>query len=324
MIGFDIGGTKCAVSIGYEENGELIVKEKRVIPTDLSVSPYEMIERMCALAEEMTDCFDAIGISCGGPLSAKRGEILSPPNLLGWDEVKIVEYLEKKYAGCHAYLQNDANACALVEWKYGAGKGSQSMMFFTFGTGLGAGIVIDGKIYDGASSMAGEAGHIRLAKNGPVGYGKEGSFEGFCSGNGIAQLGRKYAREALLKGQTMPYCKNESELDGITAAVLAKYAREGDKVAKKVFDLSGRRLGQGLSVVIDILNPEIIVIGSIFTRCEDLLRGPMEKVLKKEVLFHSLDACKIVGAALGEKIGDYAALTVAIEGERHRKIHSEV
>ena len=318
MIGFDIGGTKCAVSVGYEKDGELIVNEKKVIPTDHSISPYEMIDRMCLLAEEMTDNFGAIGISCGGPLSAKRGEILSPPNLPGWDEIKIVEYLEKRYVGCHAYLQNDANACALVEWKYGAGKGSQSMMFFTFGTGLGAGIVIDGKIYDGASSMAGEAGHIRLAKNGPVGYGKAGSFEGFCSGNGIAQLGRKLVREALQKGEEVPYCNDIDSLDSVNAAVLAKYAREGDKIAKKVFEISGKRLGQGLSVVIDILNPEIIVIGSIFTRCEDLLRGPMEKVLKKEVLSHSLDACRIVGAALGEKIGDYAALTVAIEGERTR------
>ncbi len=319
MIGFDIGGTKCAVSVGYERNGELIVEDKRVIPTDLSVSPYDMIERMCSLAEEMTECFDAIGISCGGPLSAKRGEILSPPNLPGWDNVKIVEYLENKYKGCHAYLQNDANACALVEWKYGAGRGSQSMMFFTFGTGLGAGIVIDGKIYDGASSMAGEAGHIRLAKDGPVGYGKAGSFEGFCSGNGIAQIGRKLVADALSKGERISYCKSEDEIASINAAVLAKYAREGDKIAKKVFDISGKRLGQGLSVVIDILNPEIIVIGSIFTRCEDLLRRPMEKVLKREVLSHSLDSCKIVGAALGEKIGDYAALTVAIEGERLRK-----
>ncbi len=319
MIGFDIGGTKCAVSIGYERDGELIVKDKRVIPTDLSVSPYDMIERMCSISEEMTECFDAIGISCGGPLSAKRGEILSPPNLPGWDNVKIVEYLENKYKGCHAYLQNDANACALVEWKYGAGHGSNSMMFFTFGTGLGAGIVIDGKIYDGASSMAGEVGHIRLAKNGPVGYGKAGSFEGFCSGNGIAQIGRKLVADALLKGKILPYCKKTDELSSLNAAILAQYAREGDKIAKKVFDISGKRLGQGLSVVIDILNPEIIVIGSIFTRCEDLLRRPMEKVLKKEVLLHSLDACKIVGAALGEKIGDYAALTVAIEGERLRK-----
>ena len=95
------------------------IENKKAIPTDLSVNPYEMIERMCLLAEEMTDNFDAIGISCGGPLSSKKGEILSPPNLPGWDEVRIVEYLENKYKGCHAYLQNDANACALVEWKYG-------------------------------------------------------------------------------------------------------------------------------------------------------------------------------------------------------------
>lgn len=324
MIGFDIGGTKCAVSVGYEKDGEIIVLEKKIIPTDLSVSPYEMVERMCGLAERMTDKFDAIGISCGGPLNSKTGEILSPPNLPGWDGVKIVEFLENKYPSCHAYLQNDANACALVEWKYGAGAGSQSMMFFTFGTGLGAGIVIDGKIYDGASSMAGEAGHIRLAKGGPIGYGKEGSFEGFCSGNGIAQIGRALAKKALDMGDIMPYCKNQDELSNINAATLAEYARKGDKLAKKVFNISGRRLGQGLSVIIDILNPEIIVIGSIFTRCEDLLREPMNKVLKKETLTESLSACKIVGAALGEKIGDYAALTVAIEGERLKNINLEV
>ena len=99
LVGFDIGGTKCAVCIGKEENGQMTVTAKRMIPTDLSVSPYEMIDRMCALAEEMTDDLSVIGISCGGPLNSRTGVILSPPNLRGWDEVKIVEYLQKKYGG---------------------------------------------------------------------------------------------------------------------------------------------------------------------------------------------------------------------------------
>lgn len=141
MIGFDIGGTKCAVCIGQETDGNLQILDKRSIPTAHNISPYEMIERMCALAEEMTDKIDCIGISCGGPLDSKRGIIQSPPNLPGWDDVKIVEYLEKKY-GCEAYLQNDANACAVAEWKYGAGKGCQNMIFLTFGTGLGAGFIL--------------------------------------------------------------------------------------------------------------------------------------------------------------------------------------
>ena len=150
MIGFDIGGTKCAVCIGHEENGDLQILNKKSIPTDPSISAYEMIERMCALAEEMTDQIDCIGISCGGPLDSKRGIIQSPPNLPGWDDIKIVEYLENKY-GCKAYLQNDANACAVAEWKYGAGKGCENMIFLTFGTGLGAGLILDGKLYAGTS-----------------------------------------------------------------------------------------------------------------------------------------------------------------------------
>ena len=196
MIGFDIGGTKCAVIIGEERNGEIVILDKRKIETDHGVSAYEMIDRMCALAESMTDDFSRIGISCGGPLDSKKGVILSPPNLPGWDNIEIVSYLEKRYGG-KAAIQNDANACAIAEWRYGAGKGSQNMIFLTFGTGLGAGLILDGKLYAGTNDMAGEVGHIRLSDYGPVGYGKKGSFEGFCSGGGIAQLGRIMATEKL-------------------------------------------------------------------------------------------------------------------------------
>lgn len=317
MLGFDIGGTKCAVSLGLERNGELTVLDKRIIPTDTVVSPYEMIDRMCALAEELTEDRSLIGISCGGPLSSRDGVILSPPNLPGWDQVKIVEYLEKKYGG-HAYLQNDANACAMAEWRFGAGKGTDSMVFLTCGTGMGAGIIIDGGIYEGACDAAGEVGHIRLAKMGPVGFGKAGSFEGFCSGGGIGQLGRMLALKRLMRGETLPYCKDETELKNITAAVLAEYARKGETVAMQAYRAAGKRLGQALAILIDTLNPERIVIGSVFTRSEDLLRAPMQAVLEREALPANLAACRIVGAALGENIGDYAALTVAVEGERRR------
>jgi len=164
MIGFDIGGTKCAVSIGIEKNGCLEIKDKRIMPTDLSVSPYEMLDRMCAAAEELESAenFDVIGISCGGPLDSRRGIILSPPNLPGWDEIRVVEYLEKRF-GCRAYLQNDANACAVAEWKYGAGKGLNNVVFLTFGTGLGAGLILNGKLYSGATDT-GRVRKIRLIR----------------------------------------------------------------------------------------------------------------------------------------------------------------
>lgn len=313
MIGFDIGGTKCAVCIGQEKDGDLQILNKKSIPTDHSISAYEMIDRMCALAEEMTDQIDCIGISCGGPLDSKRGIIQSPPNLPGWDDIKIVDYLENKY-GCKAYLQNDANACAVAEWKYGAGKGCENMIFLTFGTGLGAGLILDGKLYAGTSDMAGECGHMRLSAFGPVGFGKAGSFEGFCSGGGIAQLGQMMARESLQMGKPVSYCSDLKHLDDITAKSIAECANEGFEDAKKVFEVCGEKLGYGLSILIDILNPERIVLGSIFQRSEHLLRESMDKVIGAECLEAASSVCQVVPALLKENIGDYAALAVAAMG----------
>lgn len=310
MIGFDIGGTKCAVTIGEETEGKLIIKDKRSIPTDHTVSAYEMIDRMCQLAEEMTDDFTDIGISCGGPLNSKTGVILSPPNLPGWDEIRIVDYLKDKYHGRVA-IQNDANACAVAEWKYGAGVGTQNMVFLTFGSGLGAGLILDGRLYSGTSDMAGEVGHVRLSEFGPVGYGKAGSFEGFCSGNGIASLGRTLATEKLQMGETVSYCQDISQLGDITAKRIAECAKAGNEDAKEVYRICGEKLGEGLAILIDILNPERIVIGSVFQRSEELLREHMDRILEKECLSYARNVCKVVPAALTENIGDYAALSVA-------------
>lgn len=310
MIGFDIGGTKCAVTIGEEIAGELRIKDKRVIPTDHKVSAYEMIDRMCQLAEEMTDDFSYIGISCGGPLDSQKGVILSPPNLPGWDNIQVVDYLKKKYGG-KVSIQNDANACALAEWKYGAGIGTSNMIFLTFGSGLGAGLILNGQLYAGTNDMAGEVGHMRLSEYGPVGYGKAGSFEGFCSGNGIAALGRMMATEKLQMGQGTSYCKSKEELESVTAKKIAECAKAGHEDAREVYHCCGEKLGSGLAVLIDILNPEMIVIGSVFQRSEELLREAMEAKIEAESLSYARSVCKIVPAALTENIGDYAALSVA-------------
>src|SRR5690606_15592063 len=138
----------------------------------------------------------AIGISCGGPLDSRRGVILSPPNLPGWDRIPVVEVFQQAFKVPVA-LQNDANAGALAEWLWGAGRGSHNMIFLTFGTGMGAGLILNGQLYSGTNDLAGEVGHIRLAPDGPVGYGKAGSFEGFCSGGGIKQLATDRAKMAL-------------------------------------------------------------------------------------------------------------------------------
>ena len=310
MIGFDIGGTKCSISTGNIKDGKLIIENKKIIVMDTTVSPYEMIDKMCLVAEEFTSDFSKIGISCGGPLDSKTGIIMSPPNLPGWNDVHICDYIKNKYGG-KVTIQNDANACAVAEWKYGAGKNCNNMIFLTFGTGLGAGLILDGKLYTGTNDMAGEVGHIRLSDYGPVGYGKTGSFEGFCSGGGIAELGKIYALEKLQRGVQTAFCKTKSELMSINAKLIAECAVLGDETAIKVYDTCARMLGRGLSIIIDILNPEKIVIGSVFARSENLLRNKMEEVIKEEALCRSNCVCSIVPAELGDSIGDYAALAVA-------------
>ena len=305
VIGVDIGGTKCSVVLG--DNKANVFKKSKFKTTTLDGTLKKIIEAV----KNFGEC-DAIGISCGGPLDVERGIIMSPPNLPGWDNVHITELLEESF-DVPVFLKNDADACAIAEWKFGAGKGTKNMIFITFGTGLGAGLILNGQIYSGACGSAGEIGHIRLSENGPVGYGKSGSFEGFCSGGGIAQLAGTMAREWLQMGKPVSYCDSLDKLSELTAKSVAEKATEGMEDAIKVYRYCGEMLGKGLSILIDILNPEKIVIGSIFARSESLLREEMQRVINRECLESAAKACEIVPAMLGENIGDVAALSVAID-----------
>lgn len=186
------------------------------------------------------------------------------------------------------------------------------MVFLTFGTELGAGLILNGRLYTGTNDNAGEAGHIRLERFGPVGYGKAGSFEGFCSGGGIAKLGCSMALEALQSGRQPAYFKKGMNASDVTAKAIAEAADAGDETAINVYRVCGEHLGEGLSVLIDILNPEKIVIGSVFARSEHLLRKYAEEVIVREALPQAAKCCKIVPAELGEKIGDYAAIATAL------------
>ena len=302
-IGIDIGGTKCAVVKGDTENG---IVEKIQFQTE---GPEESLAKIFCAIEKMGEA-DALGISCGGPLDIAAGVIKSPPNLPGWDDIPICELLKKQFK-IPVALQNDANACALAEWRYGAGRNTQNMIFLTFGTGLGAGLILNGKIYSGANGMAGEVGHMKIADFGPVGYGKMGSFEGFCSGAGIAELGRMIARERLQIGKKTAFCSCIGDLSKIDAKLIAECAKQGDEAALEVYNICAEKLGAGLSVLIDILNPERIVIGSVFQRSENLFRERMERVIEKEALLQSRKICSIVAAELGDSIGDWAAIAVA-------------
>ena len=303
-MGFDIGGTKCAVLIG---DGSGSVLHREVIATDPAESPTAVLHTLLERAHTMKATFSATvpllaaGVSCGGPLNAQTGVICCPPNLPTWRNVPICRLISRAL-DCPCFLQNDADACALAEWKFGAGRGTQNMIFLTFGTGMGAGLILNGRLYAGSHGLAGEVGHIRLEKDGPLGYGKRGSFEGYCSGGGLARMAQAAWNRAF-PSQPSPYTN---------AKELCANANAGDEMALAVIKDSAAHLGSALAIIIDILDPECIVIGSVFQRSEALFRPEMERIVSREAL--QPDRCRIVPAALGDALGDIAALTVAAYG----------
>lgn len=189
VAGIDIGGTKCAVSLNLScgDQVESLAHARFATPKGPDRTLGQIMRTLDALIEETQTRPDAIGVSCGGPLDAKGGIVLSPPNLPGWRNVDVVTPLHQHFS-VPVGLEHDANAGALAEWYWGSGRGLQNLIFLTFGTGMGAGLILNGALYSGSSGLAGEVGHWRLSREGPVGFGKAGSFEGFCSGGGIARF----------------------------------------------------------------------------------------------------------------------------------------
>jgi glucokinase len=309
-LGIDIGGTTCAVCAADEQGRMLSAASFATGKGELGWEKTVglLVEEAGKQAGAAGNSAPrAIGISCGSPMDREKGVIEEPANLPGWKDVPIVSLFREAFPGTPVHLENDANAGALAECHFGAGKNARDLLFLTFGTGLGAGLILDRRLYRGSSNYAGEVGHLRLAPDGPLGCGKPGSFEGFCSGGGIAQLATDrraaWSAETCLDGET------------VTARDVGLGARNGDELCLEILSISGRHLGQGLALLVDTLNPELIVIGSIFTRCEEFLRPAMEETLEQEARKETLACCRIVPAALDEEIGLYSALCVALYGE---------
>ena len=302
ILGLEIGGTKCTVWLF--EGERILGHETRAT----LAQPEPCLAMMGEMADGLLAAYPgplaAVGIACGSPLNAQTGHILCPPNLPLWLDVAVTDWAEKRFHA-PARLQNDADANALAEWRYGAGKGTQSMVFLTFGTGFGSGLILNGRLWSGASGAGGEIGHIRLAEQGPVGYGKIGSAEAYCSGGGIAQLAASYALAARQKGHPVPWEADPS------AKNVAMAAFSGEKTAVEVYEKVGEMLGKAIAILVDLLNPERVIIGSIYARSHALMDEAMMRVLRAECLAPSLAACRVLPAALGEEIGAYGCLAAA-------------
>jgi glucokinase len=313
LAGVDIGGTKTAVVLSAEPPRILWRREFATRP---ELGPGQAIEQIVALiargveelgAQAETD-IGAIGVSCGGPLDRIAGVIERPPNLPTWDNVPLKALLEARF-GVPCSVENDANAGAVAEHQFGAGRGSKHMVFLTGGTGLGAGLVLNGCIYHGANAMAGEIGHVRLTEDGPNGYGKAGSVEGWASGGGMARHGAETVRAAIKAGEQTSLGEH---LETLTSRDIGQALEAGDAVGARIVAEAGRRLGEALAVLVDVLNPERIVIGGMALRLGDHLLGPARARMAEEALPAAASACTVLPAELGESIGDVAAICVAM------------
>jgi glucokinase len=311
LLGIDIGGTKCAVVLGTAE-GEIV--DRQQMETDAESGPDAIVARLITLATEVAgsrkakDGIVAIGISCGGPLDRKTGLVYSPPNLPGWDAVPVRARFEKAFPGLPIVLENDANATALAEWRWGAGRRTQNMVFVTMGTGIGGGLILDGNLYHGTNDLAGELGHQTILLNGPVcGCGKRGCLEALASGPAIARLAQESLQFA--RGKKL-VAHAGGRPAGITARHVIECAKEGDGFCRSVLTEAGTYMGVGLANIIQILNPERIVLGTIAVHAGDLILDPIRQAVSDYAWERSHSVCEIVPAELGDRAQDVAALAL--------------
>lgn len=296
VLAIDIGGTKTTAATG-SINGEVFISE--TVPSraqeGFNLSWKAIIDVTDRVISSSSRIPSAIAVSIGGPVDSRRGRILSPPNLPGWDDIPLSSLLEDQFS-LPAYVEHDAKAGVLAEHFYGIGRGVDNLVFLTVGTGIGAGAILDGNLLRGHRDNFGEVGHWRLSEEGPALYGKPGSWEGTASGAGVSAM----ATDA--DPQLWPM--------GVGAEAVFRSAREGNSVARGVVDAFATSLGRGIALIVDLLAPELVVLGSLGVRTADLILARVQEVVDAESSTRNLP-CPVLPSGLGEDLGVLAALAVA-------------
>jgi glucokinase len=314
VIGADVGGTKLATVLSTRD-GHILHKMR--LPTEAEKGPEFGVARLIAMIRENLAATGVsrpeivgIGVACGSPMDAERGIILGPPNLQSWNPVPIKEILESEF-GVYAQLENDANAGALAEWLFGAGKGRRHVVYMTMGTGIGGGMILDGRLYRGANGNAGEVGHMRVVlEGGPrCGCGKRGCLEAFCSGPSIARR----TQEALRDAPGSAILALAGSIEAATGEHLFAAARQGDALALRLVDETAHYMGVGLANIIQALNPEAIVLGTIATAQGDFLLDRVRQVVRRETWPQMSSVCQILPSPLGDEVGDYGAISIILQ-----------
>lgn len=307
VIGVDLGGTKISTAISTIE-GNILANV--VLPTKAEEGEVAVLGRIIQSIDEVIvgsstsiDEVEAIGIGSPGPLDAKKGIIITTPNL-PFKDYNLVQPLKEKY-NISVYLDNDANAAAIGEYMFGAGKGKESIIYFTVSTGVGGGAVLDGKVYRGHTSNALEIGHTTVDPNGPrCNCGNLGCLEAMSSGTAIAKKGKEAVStnvETSLK-----------KYDTVTSYEVFKEAEAGDEVAKDIIDNALTYLGIGVANAIATFDPEMIIIGGGVSKAGDIVFDTVKKVVNKRCFKSMAESCEIVPAGLGSDAGVVGAVALAI------------
>ena len=289
ILGWDVGGTKSAAVVGTED-GEILAR--REWASRAHRGPDAMIAEFLPQARELTaECqgVAGVGVSIGGPLNPLEGKVLSPPHLPKWDNVPLVEILRREL-DLPVVIEHDAAACLLAEWLWGAARGTTHAIYLTCGTGCGAGVLIDGRVLRGPHGESPEVGHIRLAPDGPVMFGKAGCTESFCSGEGIGKLA----------GWMFP-----ERFGGATDTKrLAELSAAGDADARAVLIESARRTGQLCALLADTFSPEVIALGSLARYFDGWWLREVVDAFRAEALPANSAHTRILPAALAERLQD--------------------
>ncbi len=311
VIGIDLGGTKILTALA-DLKGNIIAKDRRATEAkkgkDVIINNIKAtIDQVLADGNVDLTVVKVIALGSPGPLDIKRGMILNPPNL-ALENVDIVE--EFKDLGVPVFLENDANAAALGEKWFGRGKGVDNLVYITVSTGIGGGVIINKEIVHGVNSGAGELGHMTLYPNSTIkcGCGNYGCFEALASGTALTKLGKdafSSKDDSLIKDMA----ETVDEVDG---AIIAQAALQGDQVAKDIFAQVGQYLGIGLANIINIFNPEQIIIGGGVSNSWDLLDAKVAEVVQERALDSLVADCEILLSELGNDIGVKGAVAVAL------------
>jgi glucokinase len=305
VLALDIGGTKLAAGL-VDATGR--VHSFLVAPTP--AGPEPALDVLFALgrkavADAGVDWSEvaAVGIGCGGPLDAERGVLLSPPHLPGWVDVPVA-HLAATAFNRPAVLDNDGTAAAEAEHRFGAGVGTSQMVYLTLSTGVGGGAVLNGQVYRGATGNGAELGHVVVDWQGRAcrGCGGRGCLEAYVSGTSIAER----ARELLHDGSSL------AVLDQVTAAEVAAHASAGDPVATRVWRETVDALGTGLTSIVNMLEPELVVLGGGVTRAGDALIAPARAAVRATAMTPGGRSVRVERAALGDQVGVVGAAAVAM------------